>query len=184
MKIFPLLTLIIAATVLQSCDERIMPKTTPLETVVKPPVIPPIPPVSSITTENLSAKPWQYNEVLVRGGGNTVTQFSRPGSIGLTTDRGTTKVTYKKDGSHETEFKGNVSKGRWLLSKDEKQLTITDSAGAGATFDVMSISKTKLEISVTTKGNLTDAAWLTKLKDLKLPETSTEYTVVFSFVPI
>ena len=185
MKISLLSILIITATILQSCDERITPKTTPVE--VEPPVTPPTPPVpptSSTTTEALTAKPWQYNEVLVRGGGKTETQFSRPNSIGLATDRGTTKVTYKKDGSHETEFKGNTVKGKWELSKDEKKLTIIDPNGGRFDFDVVSISKTKLEISVTTKGDVTDANWLAKLEELKLPQTSTEYTLVFSFVPI
>ena len=185
MKISLLSTLIITATILQSCDERITPKTTPVE--IEPPVTPPtpIPPTASTTTETLTAKSWQYNEVLVRGGGKTVAQFSRPNSIGLTTDFATTKVTYKKDGSYETEFKGSTNKGKWAISKDEKQLTITDSGGAGIVFDVATINKTKLEISVTfKKGNNTDADWSSKLKSLELPETSTEYTVVFSFVPI
>ena len=183
MKRSLLLTLIITATILQSCDERITPKTTPVE--IEPPKTPPVPPTSSTTTEILTAKSWQYNEVLVRGGGKTIAQFSRPNSIGLSTDFATTKVTYKKDGSHETEFKATVNKGKWVLSKDEKQLTITDSGGAGIVFDVVIISKTKLEISVTfKKGTNTDADWLAKLKSIGLPETSMEYTVAFSFVPI
>ena len=183
MKTSLLLILIITATILQSCDERIMPKTTPVE--VEPPVTPPVPPISSATTEALTAKSWQYNEVLVRGGGKTVAQFSRPNSIGLTTDFATTKITYVKDGSHETEFKGSTNKGKWALSKDEKQLTITDANGGNTVLDVIIISKTKLEVSFTVKkGTNTDADWSSKLKSLGLPETSTEYTVVFSFVPI
>jgi hypothetical protein len=183
MKQSLLLTLIITATVLQSCDERITPKNTPVEIVVTPPVTPP---TTSTTTTTLTARSWQYNEVLLKGGGKTVAQFSRPNSIGLTTDFGITKVTYKKDGSHETELKGNINKGKWELSKDEKQLTIIDSNGGGATFDVVTISKTKLEISVTIKkvDYNDDAGWVAKVKGLGLPETSTEYTVVFSFVPI
>ncbi len=172
--------LIISTTILQSCDERITPKMTSVE------VMPPTPPVSSTTTEVLTTKPWQYNEVLVRGGGKTVAQFSRPNSIGISSDFTTTKVIYKKDGSHETEFKGIVNKGKWELSKDEKVLTIKDPNGGGAVFDVVIINKNRLEISITTKkdtfGNNTD--WLAKLSSLGLPETSTEYTVVFSFVPI
>lgn len=183
MKIFLLSTLIITATILQSCDERITPKTTPVE--VEPPVTPPVPPTPSTTTEALTAKSWQYNEVLVRGGGKTVTQFSRPTSIGLSSDFAITKVTYNKDGSHAEELKGSVNKGKWAISKDEKQLTITDSNGGSTIFDVVTISKTKLEISITIKkGNNTDADWSSKLKSLGLPETSMEYTVVFSFVPI
>lgn len=187
MKISLLLTLIITATILQSCDERITPKTTPVEVEppVTPPVTPPKPPVASTITEVLTAKSWQYNEVLVRGGGKTVIQFSRPTSTGLSSDFAITKVTYNKDGSHEVELKGSVNKGKWAVSKDEKQLTITDSGGAATVFDVITVSKTKLEISITVqKGNNTDADWLSKLKSLGLPETSTEYTVVFSFVPI
>lgn len=184
MKQSLLLTLLINATILQSCDERITPKTTPVEVVVTPPTT--TPPTTSTTATTLTARSWQYNEVLLRGGGKTVAQFSRPNSIGLTTDRGLTKVTYKSDGSQETELKGIVSKGKWALSKDEKQLTITDPNGGGAIFDVVSISKTKLEISVTLKKAdfNDDAGWVTKMKGLELPETSTEYTVVFSFVPI
>jgi hypothetical protein len=180
MKQSLILTLIIIATFLQSCDERITPQTTPVEIIVTPP------PTTSTTTEILTARSWQYNEVLIRGGGKTIAQFSRPNSIGLTSDFGMTKVTYKSDGSQETEFKGSISKGKWKLSTDEKLLTITDPNGGGAVFDVVIISKTKLEISITTKKesvtNNTD--WLAKLKSLGLPDTSTEYTVVFSFVPI
>ncbi len=183
MKQSLLLTLIITATFLQSCDERITPKTTPVEIVVTPPIVPP---TTSTTTEILTAKSWQYNEVLVKGGGKTVAQFSRPNSIGLTTDFAITKVTYKSDGSQETELKGSINKGKWKLSTDEKQLTITDSNGGGAVFDVVTISKTKLEISITVKKTdfNDDAGWVTKMKGLGLPETSTEYTVIFSFVPI
>ena len=191
MKTSLLLILINTAIILQSCDERITPKTTPVEvgppkTPTTPiPPAPPAPPTSSTTTENLSAKPWQYNEVLVRGGGKTITQFSRPNSIGLSSDFASTKVTYNKNGSHDTEFKGSINKGKWILSKDEKQITITDSNGGNTVLDVVTISKTKLEISITVKkGSATDADWLSKLKSLGLPETSMEYTVVFSFVPI
>ena len=180
MKPSLLFTIIFTATILQSCDERITPKIATVE------IEPPTPPTPSTTTETLTAKSWQYNEVLVRGGGKTVAQFSRPNSIGLATDFAITRVTYKSDGSHETEFKGSVNKGKWTLAKDEKQLTITDSNGGGAVFDVIIISKTKLEISITVKKESfsNNADWLSKLKDLGLPETSTEYTVVFSFIPI
>ena len=180
MKQSLLLTLIIFATILESCDERITPATAKIE--IEPPIIPTV----STTSEMLTARSWQYNEVLIKGGGKTVVQFSRPNSIGLTSDFGITKVTYKSDGSHETDFKGSTNKGKWKLSTDEKQLTITDSNGGGAIFDVVTISKTKLEISITTKKESfsNNADWLAKLKSLGLPETSTEYTVVFSFVPI
>lgn len=169
---------------LQSCDERITPQTS-LTGTEPPPVTVPVPPVSSTSIDVLTAKSWQYNEVLVRGGGKTEVQFSRPNSIGLSSDFAITKVNYKKDGSHETELKGNLSKGTWELSKDEKVLIIKDSNGFGTTFDVLTINKVKLEISFTVrKANTSDADWLAKLKSLKLPETSTEYTIVFSFVPI
>jgi hypothetical protein len=180
MKQSLILTLIIIVPFLQSCDERITPQTTPVEIIVTPP------PTTSTTTEILTARSWQYNEVLVRGGGKTVVQFSRPNLIGLTSDFGLTKVTYKSDGSQETEFKGSMSKGKWKLSTDEKLLTITDSNGGGAVFDVVIISKTKLEFSITVKKEsvTNNADWLAKLQSLGLPDTSTEYTVVFSFVPI
>jgi hypothetical protein len=179
MKQSLLLILIVTATILQSCDERITPKIDKVE------IEPPIPPTPSTTTEILTAKSWQYNEVLLRGGGKTITQFSRPNSMGLSTDYAVTKVTYKKDGSYDTEFKGNIDKGKWELSKDEKVLTNKDSNGFVAIFDVVTISKTKLEISLTVKkGTTSDADWLAKLKSLGLPETSADYTIVFSFVPI
>jgi hypothetical protein len=183
MKNSLLLTLIITATILQSCDERITPKKTPVKSEL--PVTPPVLPTPSTMMETLTAKSWLYSEVLVRGGGKTVVQFSRPTSTGLSSDFALTKVTYKKDGSHEEELKGSVNKGKWATAKDQKQLTIIDSGGAETVFDVVSVSKTKLEISVTfKKGNTTDADWLSRLESLGLPETSMEITVVFSFVPI
>lgn len=118
MKNSLLLTLIITVIILQSCDERITPKTTPVE--FEPIVTPPVPPTPSTITEILTAKSWQYNEVLVRGGGKTVVQFSRPTSTGLSSDFAITKATYKKDGSHEEGLKGSVNKGKWATAKDEK----------------------------------------------------------------
>lgn len=184
MKNSLLLTLISLATFLQSCDERITPKTAVLETEL--PTTPTIPPTPSTTTDVLTTKPWQYNEVLLQGGGKVVPQFSRPKSISLSSDFGSTKITYKKDGSHETEFKGNVSIGRWSLSKDEKVLTIKDSNGGGAVFDVVTINKTKLEISITIKKDsfVNNADWLARLSSLGLPDTSPDYTVSFSFIPL
>ena len=179
MKNSLLLLFILIASTLQSCDERITPKTIRVETE------PPLPPTPSTITTILTEKSWQYNEVLVRGGGKTVAQFSRPNAIGLSTDFAVTKVTYKKEGLQEIELKGVVNKGTWEISKDEKVLSNKDSNGFTAVFDVVTISKTKLEISITIKkGANTDADWTAKLKDLKLPETSSEYTVIFSFVPI
>jgi hypothetical protein len=181
MKNALLLTLIFMAIISQSCDERIMPKT-PSITNENPPV----PPTPSTTIEILSAKSWQYNEVLIRGGGKTVDQFSRPNSIGLGTDFAFTKLTYKSGGIYEKEFKGSIDKGAWELSRDEKILKIKDSNGAEATFDVVTISRTKLEIAITTKKESfpINADWLAKLSSVGMPNTITEFTVVFSFVPI
>ena len=175
MKYFLLFTLIIVTTFLQSCDERITPKTND--------VIVEVPPTNTIL---LSSHSWQYNEVIIRGGGKTVVQFSRPNSIGLSSDFGTPKITYKSDGSHETESKGGISRGKWKLSSDEKQLTIADSNGNGVMFDVLIISKSKLEFSVTFKkiDFKDDAGWETKMKSLGLSVTSTEDVVLFSFTPI
>lgn len=56
----------------------------------------------------------------------------------------------------------------------------------GAVFDVVTISKTKLEISIITKKETfsSNSDWLAKLKSLGLPDTSSEYTLMFSLVPI
>lgn len=175
MKYFLLLTLIIVTTFLQSCDERITPKSNDI-IVETPPT----------TIKLLSSHSWQYNEVIIRGGGTTVVQFSRPNSIGLTSDRATQKITYKSDGSQETDSKGVVSKGKWELSLDEKQLTIIDGNGGRFPFDIIIINKSKLEFSVVYKkiDFKDDAGWQTQMKSLGLPVTSTEYVVLFSFVPI
>lgn len=175
MKYVLLLTLIIVATFLQSCDERITPKSN--DVIVEAPLS-----ISKL----LSSHSWQYNEVIIRGGGKTVAQFSRPNSIGLSSDRAIQKITYKVDGTQETELKGVIDKGKWKLSSDEKQLSIADSNGSGVIFDVLTSIKSKLEFSVTFKkiDFKDDAGWETKMKSLGLPLTSTEYVVIFSFIPI
>lgn len=175
MKYFLLLTLIVVTTFLQSCDERITPKNND--------VIVEVPPTNTIL---LSTHSWQYNEVIIRGGGKTVAQFSRPNSIGLSSDFGTTKITYKADGSQEMESKGSINRGKWKFSTDEKQLTIIDSNGGLYPFDIITLNKSKLEFSVTYKkiDYKDDAGWETKMKSLGLPVTSTEYVVLFSFIPI
>ena len=175
MKYLLLLTLIIVTTFLQSCDERITPKNN--DVIVEVPL--------SIT-QLLSSHSWQYNEVIIRGGGTTVSQFSRPNSIGLSSDRAIQKITYKTDGTQETESKGVIDKGKWKLSSDEKQLSISDSNGSGVMFDILTINKSKLEFSVNFKkiDFKDDAGWVTKMKSLGLPTTSTEYVLLFSFIPI
>ena len=175
MKKFLLLNFIILATFLQSCDERITPKTNDL--IVE------TPPTNTIL---LSSHSWQYNEVIISGGGKTFVQFSRPNSIGLSSDYGTTKVTYKADGSQEMESKGVINRGKWKFSADEKKLTIIDSNGGGYPFDIITLDKSELEFSVTYKkiDYKDDAGWVKLMKNLGLPETSTEYIRVFSFIPI
>ena len=175
MKYFLLLIFIIATTFLQSCDERITPKTN--DVIVEVPLT---------AAEILSSHSWQYNEVIIKGGGKTVVQFSRPNSIGLSSDFSTMKISYKSDGSQEIESKGGINRGKWKLSSDGKQLSIVDSNGSGVMFDVLIISKSKLEFSVTFKkiDFKNDAGWETKMKSLGLPVTSTEYVTLFSFVTI
>jgi len=175
MKYFLLLTLIILATFLQSCDERITPKTN--DTTEQ----------GSVTnTELLTSHSWQYNEVIITGGGKTVVQFSRPNSINLSYDFATAKVTYKSDSSRITELNQSITKDKWAFSSDEKQLTITGLVAGKYVFDVIMISKVKFEMSITYKKTdfKDDAGWATKMTSLGLPLTSTEYVLTFSSVPI
>lgn len=175
MKHFLFLIIIIVITFLQSCDERIAPKTN--DVIVEVPLT---------IAELLSSHSWQYNEVIIRGDGKTVIQFSRPNSMGLSSDFSTMKISYKADGSQETESKAGISRGKWKLSSDSKQLSITDSNGSGVVFDILMINKSKLEFSVTFKklDFKDDAGWETKMKSLGLPLTSTEYVTLFSFITI
>ena len=53
------------------------------------------------------------------------------------------RLTYKADGSFEAAFGERVSKGKWTLSKDQKQLTSSDETGKSVTYNIIELSKDK-----------------------------------------
>jgi hypothetical protein len=166
-----LLTLVIA---LQGCDERISPNKTNIETI------------DELTKfELLTAHPWQYNEVVLKGGGQTITQFSRPNAISFISEISTQKDTYKTDGGFETTSNAKNSIGLWKFTEGEKQLILTVGRITVHTFDIVSLTKEKFDFTETiTKVSIgDDTLWAELMKRTGLPTATTEFTTTYSQIP-
>jgi hypothetical protein len=169
-----LLILLIATTFfLQSCDERITPNSN------TPEVIPPT------KTEILISQAWQYNEIVVRGGGKTVVQFSRPNSINLSSDFSTVLTTYKADGTYSSAASSGTTTGKWQFLADETQIALTNANGKRQVFDISVLSKEKFDYTQTTKKSDVgdDSLWALVLTPYGLPVTATEIVVAISTIP-
>lgn len=177
MRHFLILVLIIEALFLQSCDERITPsQIAPVE--VQPPT----------KAEILTANAWQYNEVQIKGGSVTKVLFSRIASppIGLTSDYAKATITYKTDGTAETDTKGIIEKAKWKFLNNESQIEITKADGVTKIiFSVETLTKDNFNQStITTKASFNDDAfWLGYITNLGFPTNITEFTNVFKLIP-
>ena len=174
-----ILTLIIFASVLQSCDERISPsQITPAE--VKPPT----------KTELLTANSWQYNEVQLKGGSVTKTAFSRISNppIQLSSDYGKATITYKADGTGESNVRGGIEKIKWKFLSNESQIEITKESGKKILYNIDLLTKDNLnQTNVTTKASSNsndDVFWVQFLKNLGFPDNITEYSTVEKLIPV
>ncbi|MCU0471369.1 MAG: hypothetical protein MUF58_22570 [Arcicella sp.] len=166
--------LLLITLFLQSCDERITPNSNTVE--VKP----------LTNTEILTANSWQFAELVVRGGGKTIVQFSRANSINLSSATGTTKLTYKADGTFISDNKGDISTGTWKFQADEKQIVQTDARGRRQVFDIGVLNKTNFNFSQTTRKSDVgdDGLWVLVLAPLGFPATTTEIVTSFAMTPL
>lgn len=55
------------------------------------------------------------------------------------------RITYREDGTYEANMMGNISKGKWELSKDGKTLTASDESNKPMTYTIISLTKDKFE---------------------------------------
>ena len=175
MRYFLMIGLIITASFLQSCDERITPKQLNVEVEPEP-----------TKFEILTSQVWQYNEVSIKGGGKSIVQFSRANALTLTSEISTQKDTYKADGTFTTESNVKNRKGTWKFSTDEKQVTLTDDRGTVRTFDIIKLDAGHFDFTETTTkaaiGN--DTLWTELLTRSGLPATTTEFVTSFLVIPI
>lgn len=173
MKNILLILLITTAFFLQSCDERITPNSN------TPEVVPPT------KTELLASQSWQYNEVVVRGGGKTVVQFSRPNSINLSSDLSTVLMTYKADGTFSSEAKSGATTGKWQFLADETQIALTNANGKRQVYDISVLSKERFDYTQTTKKSDVgdDSLWALVVAPFGFPTTTTEIVVAISTIP-
>jgi hypothetical protein len=167
--------LIITASFLESCDERITPKQSNVQIEPEPTKL-----------ELLTAHSWQYNEAVLRGGGKTIVQFSRANSITLSSEISTQKDTYRNDGTFTTESNVKSRKGTWKFSSDEKQVTLTDDRGVIRTFDITRLDGDHFDFTeTTTKASIgNDTLWTELLTRSGLPATTTEFVTSFLMIPI
>ena len=63
------------------------------------------------------------------------------------------RLTYKADGSFEAAFGEKTSKGKWVLSKDAKQLTSTDDNGKTVNYIIVELSDKKFVYAAAEKGD-------------------------------
>lgn len=55
------------------------------------------------------------------------------------------RITYYEDGTYEANMMGNISKGKWELSKDGKELTASDESQKPMKYKVISLTKERFE---------------------------------------
>ena len=172
-------TLIIFASVLQSCDERISPRQ------IIPEEVKPL-----TNTELLTANPWQYNEVKLKGGSVTKTAFSRISNppVQLSSDYGKATITYKADGTGENNLKGSIEKIKWKFLSNESQIEVTRENGTKLLYNVDLLTKDNFnQNNVTTKASLNnndDAYWISYVTNLGFPNNITEFSNVFKLIPV
>ena len=177
MKSLLTLTLIIFAIILQSCDERISPiQNAPFE--VEPPT----------RTELLTANSWQYNEVILKGGSVTKIAFSKIANpiVGINSDYAKTTVVYKVDGSAEKNVSGSVQKVTWKFLNNETQIETTSIDGKlKLLYSIDILTKDNLNITnISTKAFFNDDPyWIGYVTNLGLPNTITEFSTIFKFIP-
>jgi hypothetical protein len=173
MKKLLLICSVFTAIFLQSCDERITPNQ---KDVVTP---------TFTKKDYLTAHSWQFNEVIIRGGGKTQVQFSRPNSIALSSDFATTTITYNADGTYQSDTKKGIIKGNWSFSTDEMQIILSKDGGKNEIYDITALDKENFKFSLTTTkasvGN--DDLWALTLAALGLPTTSTDLVTGFAMIP-
>jgi hypothetical protein len=177
MKRLLTLTLIFFAAILQSCDERINPtQIVPVE--VKPPT----------KTEILTANPWRFNEVTLKGGSVTKVAFSKIANpvIGINSDYAKTTVTYKADGTGESNINGGIEKIKWKFLSNETQIEITKENGTKILYNIDTLTKDNLDQNnVTTKASFNDDAfWIGFITNLGFPNTITEFSTVIKMIPL
>ena len=173
-----ILTLIIFAIFLQSCDERINP-TQIVSVEVKPPT----------KTEILTANAWQYNEVQVKGGSVTKVLFSKIANpiVGINTDYAKTTLKYKADGSAEKNVNGGIGKITWKFLNNETQIETTTIDGKlKLLYSIDLLTKDNLNLTnVSTKAFFNDDPfWIGYVTNLGFPNTITEFTNVFKLIPV
>jgi len=55
------------------------------------------------------------------------------------------RLTYKLDGTYDAKFMGRSSAGKWVLSKDEKEMTATDESGRALKYKIITLTKDRFE---------------------------------------
>lgn len=177
MKRLLALTLIIFAAILQSCDERInLVQNIPVE------VLPPT------KTEILTANPWQYTEVTLKGGSVTKVAFSKIANpiIGINSDYAKATITFKADGTAENNIKGIAEKVKWQFLNNETQIQITRTDGSKVLYNVDTLTKDNFNqnYAVTKASFNDDAYWVVTMNNLGFPNTITEFSYFIKLIPL
>lgn len=177
MKRLMTLTLIFFAAILQSCDERINPTQ-----IVPAEVIPPT------KTEILTANPWQYNEVTLKGGSVTKVAYSKIANpvIGINSDYAKATVTFKADGTAENNIKGIIKKAKWQFLNNETQIQITEENGIKILYNIDTLTKDNFnQNNVVTKASYNDDAyWVVTMNNLGFPNTINEFSYFIKLIPL
>jgi hypothetical protein len=177
MKRILLPTLIIFAAILGSCDERITP------TQNEPAVV--VPPTK---TELLTANPWQYNELVYKGGSVSKVVMSKIANpiIGPNSDYAKATMTFKADGTVENNIKGIVEKAKWKFLSNETQLEITTSDNEKEIYSIDALTKDNFNnTTVVTKASFgDDAFWIGFITNLGLPNNINEFSVISKLIPL
>ncbi len=120
MKKTLLISLLLTASLLQSCDERITPNDANAGTGTTTGGTG----TTKTKTDLLTAFIWQTDEVSYKGGGKTILVYSKPKNIASREFAGS-KITFKKDGTSQSTKEGFTENGKWKFLSNETQIEIT-----------------------------------------------------------
>ena len=136
----------------------------------------------------LTANPWQYNEVQLKGGSVTKTAFSRISNppVLLSSDYGKATITYKADGTGENNLRGSIEKIKWKFLSNESQIEVTRENGTKLLYNVDLLTKDNLnQTNVTTKASYNDDAfWIGFITNLGFPNTISEFSTIAKLIPL
>ncbi|MFY7826870.1 MAG: hypothetical protein ACOVQ4_07080 [Flectobacillus sp.] len=136
-KLYLVLTLLVGALTLQSCDETLSPNA---DTIA----------ARKLFNERIKLlvdKTWKfYLYVTINPDGSQVTNYSVKDGIGLTSDYSKFTYVFKSDGTFVLSSANSSLSGKWELSADGKAISTQLGIGAPIIYSIETLTNDELEL--------------------------------------